>query len=103
MTQIGYGDVDVFWNSDTQKFFGYGSIIAVMIFQFAGILGFAIIKEQVFSYKLGAKMNKIIKQQQTEVETIMFRLDRVRKAKLPEYMYNDAIGYSRAVVQFSIK
>lgn len=103
MTQIGYGDVDVFWNSGTQEFFGYGSIISVMIFQFAGILGFAIIKQQVFSYKLGAKMSKIIKQQQTEVETIMFRLDRVRKAKLPEYMYNDAIGYMRTVVQFSIR
>ena len=33
----------------------------------------------------------------------MFRLDRVRKAKLPEYMYNDAIGYMRTVVQFSIR
>ena len=48
-------------------------------------------------------MSKIIKQQQTEVETIMFRLDRVRKAKLPEYMYNDAIAYMRTIVQFSIR
>jgi len=45
----------------------------------------------------------IIKKNQKEVETTMFRLDRIHNDRLPDHMYNDAIGYMRTVVRFSIK
>jgi len=33
----------------------------------------------------------------------MFKLDRVRKAKIPEVYYNEAISYIKTVVRHSIK
>ena len=49
-------------------------------------------------------MSEIIKKTQSEVESIMFRMDRVRKNnKLPEYMYNEAIDYMRYISQYSIR
>ena len=96
MTQVGYGDVTVFG-------FGVSTMITIIIIEFGGILGFSIIKQQIFTAKKEQKVDFNIKRSQKEVETIMFRLDRVRKEKLPDHLYDDAIGYMRTVIRFSIK
>lgn len=96
MTQVGYGDVTVFG-------FGPATMVTIIIIEFGGILGFSIIKEQIFTAKKEQKVDFIIKRSQKEVETIMFRLDRVRKEKLPDHMYDASIEYMRTVIRFSIK
>ena len=96
MTSVGYGDFNAFGQGDW-------SMSNVMLTQFAGILGFSLLKEQVFSAKHLRDINDLVKQTETDVEDTLFRIDRLRDGDdLPPDMYDEAISYMGTITRFSI-
>ena len=79
MTQVGYGDINAWMGSGTGK--GVYSMITVMLTQFTGILGFSIIKDQVFNAKKVQNIKEIVDQTAKETEGMLFRIDQVKRIK----------------------
>ena len=73
MTQVGYGDISAWINSKLGE--GTFSMLTVMLTQFAGIAGFSIIKDQVFSAKKVQDINDIIEHTAKETESMLFQID----------------------------
>jgi len=68
MTTIGYGDISGF---------GKGQIpmILVMLTQFFGLLGFSIVKMQVFNQRKLMSLAEVVSMTQDQVEETLFRID----------------------------
>ena len=71
MTAVGYGDLSAFDK-------GEWSMAAVMITQFFGLLGFSIIKQQVFTTKSLTTIEDVINTTEYDIEETLFRIDKLR-------------------------
>ena len=98
MTSVGYGDYNAF-NSGSQ-ILSQSIMIATM---FSGILGFAIVKDQVFSAIKQPNINDIVKQTKDDVEDTLFQIDQLNQDELTEKMYEESILYMSTIVRFSIR
>ena len=95
MTSVGYGDINAWTYED--------SMVVVYCTQFFGILGFALVKDQVFSAKSTAKIDDIVKAVSDDMEDALFRIDKIREGDLPNQMYDEASVDIGVVYRFSIK
>lgn len=80
MTSVGYGEFSAF-NTGTM------SMTMIVCTQFFGLLGFAIIKDQVFNVHNVRDIQDIVKQVREDVEDTLYRIDRLKDADLPVVMY----------------
>ena len=94
MTSVGYGDINAWTYQD--------SMMIVYCTQFFGILGFALVKDQVFSAKRVAKIDEIVKQTMDVMEDALFRIDRLKDGDLPSTMYDEAMADIGTIYRFSI-
>lgn len=106
MTSVGYGDISAYNQGDfshidthTQ---GDWSFCIVMVTQVFGILGFSLIKEQIFKVHITSNIKDIVKQTRLDVEDMLYLFDKRKEEELDPNMYDEAMDYMGIVVQFSI-
>ena len=96
MTSVGYGDLSA------RVLVGIYSTIGVMITQFFGLLGFSIVKEQVFSSKHLITIVELVKKAEDDIEETLFRIDKLRDSVITNDMYDQAIESIAVQEEYSI-
>jgi len=70
----------------------------VMVTQVFGILGFSLIKEQIFKVHVTSNIKDIVKNMRHDVEDMLLLIDMRKEEELDPYMYDEAMDYMGTIV-----